>query len=346
MKFITLRLLRNEKGSVTVLIALVITALLGMAALVLDLGLSYYESVELQNAADAAVLAAAWELPAKTTRPNKINDVKDKAIEYAQKNGLTITRSDVQLTQTIDNEYRGVAVTAQKTVNYSFARVLGINSGNVIKSSEAWVGGLVSAVGIVPLGFDYNDCLNATEGQTFIIKEGAHSGGGGWRGIVELDGDIAGGASDYEDWLANGYDGEVTEGDTLPVQNGNISGPTIDAVNDERVTQCTDTQCAGTCSKSDATTTYPAHQYCTHDHYIIGCPRVIVTPVIEVIDPTDSNSPVLVKGFAVFVLEETVVGGGGDNQIIATFVKTVVPGEAELTATIHDFGAYGVRLVH
>ena len=91
---------------------------------------------------------------------------------------------------------------------------------------------------------------------------------------------------------------------------------------------------------------YDAHGACTWYHYIIGCPRVILVPVVSDVDPEDSNTPVKVEGFAVFVLEESVAGGGTENEVVATFVKTVVPGDGspEMTATIHDYGAYGVRL--
>lgn len=338
------KLFGGEKGTAIILVVAAMAVIMGAASLVLDLGLAYYHSVRLQNAADAAALAAAQELPVKTTKANDINRVKNKAVEYAQKNGVIIDSADILLTNVMNNQYQGVLVNVSQQVDFPFAGVLGINFADVDKSAEALVGALTSAVGIVPLGFDYNDMLNATLGDEFILKYGAHSIGGGWRGIVELDGDVAGGASDYSDWLTNGYDGNIESGDILPVQSGVISDATIDAVNDSRVTQCTHHQCAGACQLSDAVITYGAHEFCTSYHYIIGCPRVIVTPVISPLDPTDANSPVEVKGFAVFVLEEAVAGGGATNEIKATYVKTVVPGDPELTAAVHDFGAYGVRL--
>ncbi|MHB1455139.1 MAG: TadE/TadG family type IV pilus assembly protein [Saccharofermentanales bacterium] len=48
----------EEKGSSIVIIALTFTILSVAAALVIDLGLAYYRTAELENASDAAVLAA------------------------------------------------------------------------------------------------------------------------------------------------------------------------------------------------------------------------------------------------------------------------------------------------
>lgn len=57
--------LRKQNGLVIVMLVLVIVVLLGIAAMALDLGRLYVLKSEMQNAADAAALAAAAELNAK-----------------------------------------------------------------------------------------------------------------------------------------------------------------------------------------------------------------------------------------------------------------------------------------
>ncbi len=54
---------QEERGQVIVLVVLMLIVLLGMAALVIDVGYAYYASRTLQGSADAAALAAAQELP-------------------------------------------------------------------------------------------------------------------------------------------------------------------------------------------------------------------------------------------------------------------------------------------
>jgi Flp pilus assembly protein TadG len=53
------RLMRHEHGTVTVFVAVLLVVLMGMAAMVVDLGDAYWERRMLQNSADAAALAVA-----------------------------------------------------------------------------------------------------------------------------------------------------------------------------------------------------------------------------------------------------------------------------------------------
>ena len=52
---------RNERGGISVMVALLMVVLLGAAAVAIDTGLIYAERAELQNGADAAALAIAEE---------------------------------------------------------------------------------------------------------------------------------------------------------------------------------------------------------------------------------------------------------------------------------------------
>ena len=53
----------NEKGQVVIIAALLIVSLLGMTALVVDVGSIYEERRQTQTVADAAALAGAQDLP-------------------------------------------------------------------------------------------------------------------------------------------------------------------------------------------------------------------------------------------------------------------------------------------
>ena len=54
---------RDESGQVLVFVAFILTVIVGMAALVVDVGSWYQAHRHLQTAADAAALAGAQELP-------------------------------------------------------------------------------------------------------------------------------------------------------------------------------------------------------------------------------------------------------------------------------------------
>lgn len=70
------RFKRDEKGSMTVIIALLMVVLVGFSSLVIDYGNLVSHKRQLQNAVDAACLAAAQELPLSTTA------AQQKALEY------------------------------------------------------------------------------------------------------------------------------------------------------------------------------------------------------------------------------------------------------------------------
>lgn len=70
---------RDDQGSTFTLVAIGLFAIVGIAALAIDLGNAYVMRSSLQNTADAAALAAATELPDKSK-------VQTRAREYATKN--------------------------------------------------------------------------------------------------------------------------------------------------------------------------------------------------------------------------------------------------------------------
>jgi hypothetical protein len=96
-----------------------------------------------------------------------------------------------------------------------------------------------------------------------------------------------GGASTYSALLAYGYSGTLRIGQVLDVENGNMSGPTLE----------------GCHIRCDACV-----HGCTAGFYEPNCPRVILIPVVEII----SNNQVRVVSFACFFLDE--YGGSGNDS--------------------------------
>lgn len=140
----------NEKGQALVLAALAMVALMGFAAFAVDLGAVYVSRSDLQNAADAAALAAAADLPDAAA-------AEAAAIYYAGQNGAS------SLETTVTTPYNGhsdmIEVVCTKTVSYSFARVLGFTDTEVIARSVAqmdvqWAG---EALPFINLDDDYTE---------------------------------------------------------------------------------------------------------------------------------------------------------------------------------------------
>ena len=124
----------KDRGSVIVFIALMMTVLLGCSALVLDISMAYMQKAKLQNAVDASALAGAQELPDITSALNVAN-------QYISSNGFS--PSDINVSFLDDNNT--ISVTGNKTINYTFARILGFNSGTISVLAAASKGNIGDA---------------------------------------------------------------------------------------------------------------------------------------------------------------------------------------------------------
>src|SRR5215207_3668378 len=123
---------RNERGQAIVLSVLALTALLGMCALVLDVGSWFRTKRRLQATADAATLAGAQLLPKDPS------GAKSMALTYADKNGGDVKSADITITSTF-HPNDTISVRAAKTDDAIFANVVGINDANIDASAKARV---------------------------------------------------------------------------------------------------------------------------------------------------------------------------------------------------------------
>ncbi len=117
-----IRRLISETGQSAVLVALSLVMLCGFAALAVDIGTVAVDKGQLQNAADAAALAGAHELPSASSAVST-------AVSYAQMNGMEA--SEVTATSPYNGNSKQVEVVCTKTVEYTFARIFGLTSTTV-----------------------------------------------------------------------------------------------------------------------------------------------------------------------------------------------------------------------
>jgi Flp pilus assembly protein TadG len=136
----------EEKGQVMIMAALLMVVILGLAAIVIDVGRIVVEKQRIQNAADAAALAGAYELPDSTSQ------ARAKALEYNGKNGVS---SGETRSITFTNSNKEITVTNQRTVGLTFAKVLGFRSKTVTASAKATGMGMYCP----PDGIEYWDHL-------------------------------------------------------------------------------------------------------------------------------------------------------------------------------------------
>lgn len=141
---------KNESGQSLILVTVVIAALIGFAALVVDVGVLYNSKAELQNIADAAALAGAQDLPNASL-------AIDTALDYVSYNGLKATQNGVTEsgdTVTITTPYKGdetkIGVECKRQVPYLFAKIFGLSSTEISVHSAAQYGIAASVPWIVP----------------------------------------------------------------------------------------------------------------------------------------------------------------------------------------------------
>jgi Putative Flp pilus-assembly TadE/G-like len=209
--------LMNQRGQSMVLSLVFLTVLLGMSALVLDVGSWYRAHRAAQSTADASALAGAQGLP-DTAQATAL------ANEYAGKNaGTSPGASGPQITFSRQGfETDTIQVTVTKPHPGFFAKLFGLNSVNVKGRATARAWNVSEVRGVAPITVNYkHPLLNCTRGvhptcnpnfgtPTTLTLEDIHTSGGkdaaGSFGLINLDqNDPNPGANTLADWLLNGY---------------------------------------------------------------------------------------------------------------------------------------------
>jgi Flp pilus assembly protein TadG len=130
----------EERGQVIVILVVMLVVLLGMAALVVDIGYAYYVQRTLQGSTDAASLAGAQELPNGSTAVSR-------AIEYGGnptgKNyrsnipGVTTTATTKCISVSPCAPVNAIVVQESVTLPTRFAKIFGIDTFTVNAKATA-----------------------------------------------------------------------------------------------------------------------------------------------------------------------------------------------------------------
>jgi Flp pilus assembly protein TadG len=198
---------RNERGQAMVLTVFFSLALLGMAALVLDVGSWFRAHRNLQATADAAALAGAQALPTDTGQASAL------ASQYASKNQPALAGMSVDFASDITSNDT-IKVHVQKPAEGFFSKVFGIDTVDEGASATARVDGMKSALYVAPIVVNkkhpmLNNCGGPCYGPNYSTTiPVAGTGAPGAFGLVNLDPASQGttGASTLARWIENGFD--------------------------------------------------------------------------------------------------------------------------------------------
>lgn len=327
------RLWKTERGESLLIVVFAMTALIGVTATVADMGAAYVKTAQTQTAADAAALAAGMKLPLRSSDSAGIAQASATAREYLVKNGAE-NASDASVTfgNLSNGMYHSVLVSQPAVSETAFARIFGIDEITFRREAESKVVPCAALRDLVPLSIQQsvlNDMVAGGASQHAILKYGMKTDdvSNGSFGAIDLDGVKGGGANDYTNWLANGYQAKLVIGTVLPIESGNMTGPTY----------------SGIVQRYNACTHYASSGGCKAGCYVDDCPRVMKVPVI--VYTSSSHKYVQVVGFAAFVLEDyTTYADKG--CVIGSYVNMVNVGAADgdLTGTASGFGVYSLVL--
>jgi hypothetical protein len=295
----------DERGQAFVLMVISLTVLLGMAALVIDVGHWYRSKRDLQSIADAAALAGAQALPEDTAKAAAL------AAQYAQDNGGPPPQVSFS-SKYLANDT--ISVKESRTEPGFFSRVFNVDTVNVDAKASARTGTLGAAQYAAPFGIDerQDELVNCKPdpctNQTTLDLEKV--GPGAFR-ILNLDNSKGGtGQQILADWILHGFGG------MMPVNTDYFS---------------------------DSGAKFNASEVKDAMNTAIVTGRELLFPVYRAVDGTGSNLTYTVIGWAGFVVDQ-FDGNGNHGSITGHFTRFIAEGIQGSGGT-PGYGTWNVQLV-
>jgi len=288
--------------------------ILGMAAMAIDVGMFLQQRRDLQNAADAAALAGAPDLPGSPA------SAVANATAWAEENGIGAGELEAVTVSTTYVTDDTVTVQVKRDVPWLFARVLGKGSDTVRADATARVGSPSVAFGVMPWSLLESAKAAATYGVEVTLKYSAGVGGGGEFGLLDLGGGT--GCSGYRDNVTDGA--EVALHSQIPTETGNCVGPTEQGLEDRL------NACSAECDTFEEVFTlvngvwhFSGNACNPWEPEGSGSTRVVLVPVIS--DPDKGKEYVTVNSFAMVFLTndatDNICPTGNDCMVTAIYVK-------------------------
>jgi Flp pilus assembly protein TadG len=334
---------KHERGSILATSAIAMLAVLLAVGMGIDISRLYLSKAELQNAADAAALAAVSGLngdaPGITDALNRALVVMNK-YDF-NKTGVQVTADNVLFAVNLNGDYmpasqaalsptniRFVKVTTPELpVGMSFAALVLGNSKNL--SATATAGFSVSPNKICPwlpafvLDFPTAaDSISPGHVYTFRLAPGDDISPGNYQLLAPIQ---SGGSGDREG-MANGVNWCVETGQEIDTKPGVTSGAIRQGVNTrfdiyaagmDPALSPPDTNIAENITYSDYT---KKSVFKAPSHTGIDDRRVVFIPIAKSI-PGGGRDTIVVDRFGVFFLK-TSIGGGNGGELQAEYIKT------------------------
>ena len=301
----------TESGQALVLMVVFVVSLLGMTALVLDVGSWYRAKRQLQATADAAALAGAQALP------DNPGNAPGLANQYAADNAPDLATNDVSVSSNIVPNDR-ITVHVTRPAPGFFAKLFGIDSVQVGARATAQTEGMSSAKYVAPIAVKNTHPMLAGPGcpcfgqsNETTIPVGTTGAPGAFALVNLLNGaQGTSGASTLADWIQNGFQ------DYLPI-GGYFSDPGV-KFNSNQI----------------------------QDALNLRLGTELLFPVYDTLTGQGSNAEYHVIGWVGFHIE-SIDAHGTNGTLTGWFTEVIWDGLAATTPTGGgpNFGAHTVQLV-
>jgi Flp pilus assembly protein TadG len=228
---------RNERGQTIVITVFCLVTLLGMCALVLDVGSWYRTKRNLQATADAAALAGVQELPKD---PGAAQSV---ALQNSGKNGGNVLSADITV-NSLNGPNDTIRVVARKTDTGIFSRILGVVNVPIKASARARVDVPAGVRYVAPMvvSCDHDlikNCNNNGRLPDFGVETTLNfnkMGAPGAFGMLNLNkNNGTPGTSDEAAWILRGFSGALYPGDYRSDPGAKFSAQEIQSALDTRL---------------------------------------------------------------------------------------------------------------
>lgn len=326
-----------ERGQALLLFALGLAVFAGMVALAIDVGAFLQERRSLQNAADAAALAGAVELPGSAAL------AETKAQDWAGRNGIGAVSGD-SLDITFSDGGTSITVTVGRSVGFSFGRVLGVDGSRVQATATARVGAPSAMVGVMPFGV-LKEAIKY-DGTPTTMKYDAGNPSNGNFAALRVDGP---GAKIHEESIKYGSKNMVCvasqpscQDPAIDTQTGNMVGPTRDGIKHRLANTKFSCDEMSEVLELKADGTYRVRPEC-NPWQAEGSNRLLVVPVVKKF--CNGSCSVTLEYFTLMFLEELGKCTGNSCEVKGIFVKAFVDPEAELGLPDVESAISFVRLV-
>ena len=340
---------KRERGSILATSAVGMLSILLAVGLAVDISRFYLTKTELQNAADAAALAAVSAL---NTAPIGITKAADRAVAAMNnfnfnKTSVSFPRGNVTFAKNLDGPYFNEAAAQAQAAKIRFVKVTTSDSPVGVSFAASVLGNsknltVTATAGLsVPLNefcnwlpvsvIDYD--VPITAGQTYTFR--ADTSGSISPGNYQILAVAGRGGSDVRVGLAAGVDECAGPGATYAVDTkpGQTSGPVRQGIN-TRFDDYTTSQV----NPADMPPDTNIQENITYDQYKTGSPskapshtgvanrRVVVIPIVKKDQYNAGRDEVTFDRFGVFFLQNKV-GGGNGGDLVAEYIDDIVLGQ-------------------